>query len=458
MFLQPVTAAPGAAAGDVSPLLICDLTQSYSPTGGGGISTYLREKRDYLLTHTPHTLLQIVPGPEDRITVNGRHIFAEIGADPVRGSPNYRFILRTSAVREVLAEYRPDIIESLCPWILPWTAIDFRRDYPDTALVAGYRTDFPNAHVYRVGKAKGGEAFARFMRLLAYGYAEVTYREFDRVYTLSEDAQRVLARKTITHTDLLPLGVDTAMFAPCKRDAAYRASLRLPGDGPLLIYAGRIDNEKRADRLVDMFRRLPPDLGAAMVMVGDGKLRTRLAAQAADLPIAFPGFEKDRQELARALASSDIYVSAMADETFGISVLEAQSCGLPVVGVASGAMTDRVPPGLGLLGPVDDVAAMAANVVRLWREGPQLVGARARAMVAERYGWTGTFERLFGEIYPKALARARVRLEEDGARLFRRRRRRDGQPVIYRQRWKTGGRAAVTARPEALHPGLGVLT
>lgn len=436
MFLQPMIAAPaaaarGAAAGDQTSLLICDLTQSYSPAGGGGISTYLREKRDYVLAHTPHTLLQIVPGPQDRVTVNGRHIFAEIGADPVRGSPNYRFILRTNAVRDVLAEYRPDIIESLCPWILPWTAIDFRRDFPDTALVAGYRTDFPNAHVYRVGRSVGGEAFARFMRLLAYGYAEITYREFDHVYALSEDARRTLARKTITRTDLLPLGVDTTMFAPSKRDPAYRASLGLAGDGPLLIYAGRIDNEKRADRLIDMFRQLPPDLGAAMVIVGDGKLRDRLAREAAGLPVAFPGFEQDRHELARALASSDIYVSAMADETFGISVLEAQSCGLPVIGVASGAMPDRVPEGLGLLGPVDDVSAMAANVVKLWQGGAQLIGARARAMVVEHYGWNRTFARLFGEIYPRALERARVRLEEDGAKLFRRRVRRDGRPVIY---------------------------
>ncbi|WP_277600305.1 glycosyltransferase [Sphingomonas koreensis] len=145
----------------------------------------------------------------------------------------------------------------------------------------------------------------------------------------------------------------------------------------------------------------------------------------------FPGFEKDRIGLARALASSDIYVSAMADETFGISVLEAQACGLPVVGVASGAMPDRVPEGLGLLGPVDDTAAMAANVVKLWNDGAQLIGARARAMVVETYGWHRTFERLFTQIYPAARARAAERLEEDGVRIFRRRTRRDGSPVIY---------------------------
>jgi glycosyltransferase involved in cell wall biosynthesis len=52
-------------------------------------------------------------------------------------------------------------------------------------------------------------------------------------------------------------------------------------------------------------------------------------------------------DLAAWLASADLYVSAMADETFGISVIEAQASGLPVVGVAAGAMVDRVPSGLG---------------------------------------------------------------------------------------------------------------
>ena len=400
---------PIAGGGGDPPLLICDLTQSYSPSGGGGISTYLREKRDYVLRHTPHRLLQIVPGPADRVTTDGRHIFAEVGADLVRGSPNYRFILRVAKVRALLAEYQPDLVESLCPYVLPWAAIHHRRRYPGTALVAGYRTDFPNAHVLRVGVERFGPVLGRGFHWLSLGYAEITYREFDWVYTLSEEARAALARRKITRTSVLPLGVDTATFSPTRRDPDYRASLGLAGDGPLLAYAGRVDNEKRADRLVAMFRRLPPALGAAMVMIGDGKLRERLREEARGLPIAFPGFETERDGLARALASADLYVSAMADETFGISVLEAQACGLPVVGVASGAMPARVPPGLGLLGPVDDMDAMAANVQALWAGDHRAVGRAARAHVERDYSWRATFERLFGQVYPPALARAAER-------------------------------------------------
>lgn len=386
---------------------ICDLTQSYAPLGGGGIGTYLREKRDYVLSHTDLKLLQIVPGSEDRVIEHGRHIWVEIRAGKVRGSPNYRFILRTSAVREVLERYRPQVIESQCPWVLPWTAINYRRAHPETALVAGYHTDFPNTHVHRVGSALFGDFVAGGLRRLSASYAEMTYREFDRVYTLGQDMRSVLAGYRVPHVDVLSLGVDARIFHPERRDPGLRAELGLPpGDGPLLIYAGRIDNEKRADRLLSMFRLLPPELGAAMVLVGDGKLRASMAEAAQGLPIALPGYCANRHELARLLASADIYVSAMADETFGLSVLEAQACGLPVVGFASGAMVQRVLPGLGKLVPLDDVEAMAHAVMQVWQGDCAATGRLARAHVSSHYAWERTFERLFNEVYPQALAEA----------------------------------------------------
>lgn len=394
------------------PLLICDLTQSYAPHGGGGIGTYLREKRRYLIEQTGHRILQIVPGPQDRVIEDGRHIWAEVGAEQVRGSPNYRFITRTRAVRDLLERYRPDLIESQCPWVLPWTAINYRRAFPHTALVAGYHTDFPNAHVYRVGSSLFGEFVGRGLRRLAMGYAQATYREFDRVYTLSPAMADVLRAYRVDHVDVVALGVDTALFHPSRRDSAWRAKLGLRCRGPLLVYAGRIDNEKRADRLLAMFRQLPSALDAGLVLIGDGKLRDALREQARGMAVAFPGFLADRAELARALASADIYVSAMADETFGISVIEAQACGLPVVGVRSGTMPERIPPATGTLVDVDDTAAMALAVTSLWSGDHAAMASAARQHVEGRFEWDRTFGSLLEHVYPQAIGAAQARLQK----------------------------------------------
>ena len=117
-----------------------------------------------------------------------------------------------------------------------------------------------------------------------------------------------------------------------------------------------------------------------------------------------PGFITDRPELSRWLASSDIYVSAMADETFGVSILEAQASGLPVVGVAAGAMIDRVPPNLGRLGPVGDCEAMARNILEVWGTDHSALAREAMAAAA-RFDWDVVMGELFGGFYPRALGR-----------------------------------------------------
>jgi alpha-1,6-mannosyltransferase len=118
---------------------------------------------------------------------------------------------------------------------------------------------------------------------------------------------------------------------------------------------------------------------------------------------------KNRAELARWLASADLYVSAMADETFGVSIIEAQASGLPVVGVAAGAMIDRVTRQTGRLGPVGDSAAMAANILELWNSDRALLGDAARAH-ALQFSWVHSMEALFGRLYPAAFERRRQRL------------------------------------------------
>ena len=167
----------------------------------------------------------------------------------------------------------------------------------------------------------------------------------------------------------MPLGVELGDFSPARRDPRLRRKLGIGDDQPLLIYAGRIDGEKRAQLLVDAFALLPRELGAQLVLIGDGPLRDSIR-ELGDPRIHAPGYVRDRSELARWLASADIYVSGMADETFGVSIVEAQASGLPVVGVAAGAMVDRVTPEIGRLGPVDDAAGDGTQHPRGLELGP----------------------------------------------------------------------------------------
>ena len=391
--------------------LFCDVTQSWSEVGGG-VGTYLRRKRDYILTHTPHRHLLIVPGETDSVTEEGRAITVTIASRPVPGSPQYRLLLRNRAVRGALDHYRPDLIECQDAYNLPWAAFAYRKRNPSVPVTAVYMTDFPTAYVHRPAKALVGSTIAGAARSLAYRYCGFLYRRFDAVWALSENGGATKLRELgVENVAIVPLGVELGDFRPSNRDMALRRSLGVADHEPLLIYVGRLDRERRAEVVVDAFQRLPESLGAHLALVGDGSIRPQILESAKGRIIA-PGYLSNRAELARWLASSDIYVSAMADETFGVSVVEAQASGLPVVGVAAGAMLDRVSPDTGRLGPVDDAGQMAANVLKVWNSDREAMAKAARRHVeGSQFGWDNSLQRLFGEIYPKAM-RAREAVAE----------------------------------------------
>lgn len=379
--------------------LFADVTQSWSEKGGG-IRVYLNRKRRYILEHTPHRHLLIIPGAVDEVREEERAVTVTIRSPHVPRSPNYRLLLRNAPVRAALADHRPELIECQDAYNLPWAALAHRRRHPDTALVASFMTDFPTAYTRRIVSKLAGEAAGRSAARVAYRYVAALYKRFDQVVALSEhggaDKLRAIG---IERVRVAPLGVDIDEFSPTLRDDALRAQVGVGAGQPLLIYVGRLDLEKRAATVVEAFRSLPPSLGAQLVLLGAGPLRPQFS----EVPgVHCLGFIRDRALVARWLASSDLYVSGMADETFGISVIEAQASGLAVVGVASGAMIDRVPPGIGRLGPVDDASAMARNILaQLAHADRARLADLARAHAAS-LSWDAAFQRLFDEVYPAA--------------------------------------------------------
>lgn len=386
-----------------APQLFCDLTQSWSEVGGG-VRTYLLHKRRHILESTPHRHLMIIPGARDEVIEEDRAITVTVASPHVPGSPNYRLLLRVGAVRRALERFRPDLIECQDAYVLPWAASAYRRKHRDTALVAAYMTDFPTVYVERPFSKFLGRPIGGICSRICYWYCGALYRRFDSVFALGENGGAAKLRSLgIDPVDVVPLGVEVGEFGPSRRDERLRRSLGLADHQPLLIYVGRLDGEKKPDVVVDAFRRLPPELGAKLALIGEGPMKADIAALGDDR-IIMPGYMTDRAQLSRWLASADLYVSGMADETFGISIIEAQASALPVVGVASGAMIDRVTGKIGRLGPVGDSQAMADNILDVLRTDHAGMADAAR-LHALQFSWDRSMEALFGRLYPAAFAR-----------------------------------------------------
>jgi alpha-1,6-mannosyltransferase len=372
---------------------ICTLTQSYAPTGGG-VRTFIHAQREWCRGRSIEHVL-VVPGDADTVTRDGLLTTHSIRSPFVPGSSVYRLLLRSRAVLGILRAEMPDVIELHDAYNLPWTALRHRRRHGGV-VSAFHMTDLPVAYVETPLRARVGATIARLGRRAAESYLRALYARCDTVVAISQAMhERLHSMGVASHC--VPLGVDTGTFTPARRTDAVRAQLGAGPDDLILIYAGRLDSEKRPDLVLDAFQRLPAGYDARLVLAGDGPLRDLLARRAAADPrVRVLPFVQDRAELATLLASADIYVSAMAHETFGLSVVEAQACGLPVVGVNAGAMTDRVLPGEGFLVQPDSPDAIATCILSTPRDEWPRMGRRARARVEHQLSWSRTFETLLG--------------------------------------------------------------
>jgi glycosyltransferase involved in cell wall biosynthesis len=161
----------------------------------------------------------------------------------------------------------------------------------------------------------------------------------------------------------------------------------LRGDGPLAGTVVVLREQKRVDLLIAaapvVLERVPE---ARIAVVGAGRLRERLEAQARELGLdADPrfGFVDFGGPDSRQLAALDLFVLSSAWEAMPMSVLEALSCGVPQVATDVGGTREAVTPRTGVLVPPRDADALAEAMVDVLAD-PQRRADMARAS-RERY-------------------------------------------------------------------------
>jgi alpha-1,6-mannosyltransferase len=192
----------------------------------------------------------------------------------------------------------------------------------------------------------------------------------------------------LNNTALQPLGVDTDIFSPQRRRPDLRRALGLADDTRLLVYAGRFSGEKNIDVLLAAMRLLGGRYH--LLMVGGGE-SARPAAN-----ITVQPYRHDSIELATTIASCDALVHAGCSETFGLVIIEALACGIPVVGANAGAVPEHVDETVGMLAPPADAGGMAAAISSLYERDLTSLGRAARARALQRYTWSRALQLLLG--------------------------------------------------------------
>ena len=217
--------------------------------------------------------------------------------------------------------------------------------------------------------------------------------------------------------EVVPLGVDHAFFSPGDRAHARRA-LGLSGEGPLLLFVGRIQPLKGADVALEAFELLVRSVPAARLVVVGGPSGPRGDAEVASLRAKVGAYglaervhfvaPQPHELLSTYYRAADCCLVPSRAESFGLVALEAAACGTPVVAAAVGGLTTLVQHGrTGYLVENGDTGAYARFVADICAD-PLLqaeLGACGAAMAAG-YSWSitaGRLRRLYTDLTSRSL-------------------------------------------------------
>jgi len=370
---------------------LLDVTEFYSPQGGG-VRTYLAEKARWLAPR--HDVQHVIVVPSNRTAVDQweRSRAYLVRGPAVPASPGYHFLVAARSVADIVRREQPDVIEVGSPYFAPWLA---RRAARGTrARLVAFVHENPRLYA---GRAAG--LVARYLRAAHSGFDLAVAAGADNLVGLG-----------VPRTAVVPLGVDTALFHPARRDPGWKQEIGAAAGQPVALCVGRLSAEKGLNLVLDALPALHAVTRVRLVLIGEGHLRRRLERAARRRPemLTVLPFEPDRARLARAYASADLFVAPCPYETFGLAALEAMASGLPVVGVGAagiGRLLEHADWGRTYrAGDAGDCARALRELLAL---DLRAAGRRARAVAVERYGWDRTFSDLLA-LYEELVSGGRV--------------------------------------------------
>jgi phosphatidylinositol alpha 1,6-mannosyltransferase len=349
---------------------IAIVAESFLPLMNGVTHSILRVL-DHLQDRGDEVLV-IAPSAHDgqaAVQVKGAEVH-RLPAVPLAGYANVRVALGgVYRVKRILAEYAPDVVHLASPFVLGWRAAQAASQL-GIPTVAVYQTEIPS-YAARYG--------VPFLENWAWNRVENIHLLATRTLVPSTFALNQLRGRGIPRVRMWRRGVDTARFSPEKRDDGWRASIA-PNGGRIIGYVGRLAVEKQVEDLAAL-TGIP---NTRLVIVGDGPQRGALEEA---LPGAvFTGF-LGGEDLARAVASFDLFVHPGEFETFCQTIQEAMASGVPVVATGRGGPLDLVENSrTGWLYEPGDLSALRARVQDLMGDDAKrrAFAAAAHASVQHR--------------------------------------------------------------------------
>lgn len=175
--------------------------------------------------------------------------------------------------------------------------------------------------------------------------------------------------------------VDEREYHP-KNETKLKEQLGIDPAEKVLIHVSNFRKVKRVQDVVETFSLARKQIQCKLLLVGDGPEMGRIIQQVRDLKLEeHVLFLGKRDDLAEFYSISDIKLLLSEKEAFGLVLLEAMACGVPVIGANIGGMPEIINPGVnGFLVELGDTEQAARYIVDMLSDETQLQNLRQGAL------------------------------------------------------------------------------
>jgi glycosyltransferase involved in cell wall biosynthesis len=211
-------------------------------------------------------------------------------------------------------------------------------------------------------------------------------RLLDRIFAVSESVRQSLIAAGLASAEQV-VTVENGVHARrwSRGREAARRELGLPQNAPVVLFLGRLVEQKDPLLLLEAMRRLLEEGGTALALfAGDGWMRGAVEERAERLRLqSHVHVLGGRSDVDCLLAAADVLAMPSRFEGLPLAALEAMSAGLPIVGCDAPGVRDAVAHGSsGWLAPVGDAAGLARGLQLALNEDP---GKRWSQAAVKRY-------------------------------------------------------------------------